>query len=329
MNESRLAETIDGWYNGLWPLIVGIAVIAVLLGFTTGMIWIERRLLARFQDRLGPNRVGPAGLLQPVADIIKLFMKEDWVPPFADKPVFIIAPGIVAISVLLAFAVVPFTPSAVVSDANVGLLFFFGMTTLGVYSIALGGWASNNKYSLMGAMRSAAQMISYELPMALAMGGVVMLAGSLRLSEIVTAQSGWWFCILQPVGFLIFMTAGVAEARRVPFDTPEADSELVAGYHTEYSSMKFALFFMGEYLDILLISAIVTVLFLGGWQGPLLPPVLWFLIKMAAVIFFFIWLRAVMPRFRFDQVMTLGWKWLLPLSLLNIVATGIIVLALR
>jgi NADH-quinone oxidoreductase subunit H len=231
--------------------------------------------------------------------------------------------------VLLAFAVVPFTPAAVVSDANVGILFFFGMTSLGVYSIALGGWSSNNKYSLMGAMRSAAQMISYEIPMALAMAGVVLLAGSLRLSEIVTAQSRLWFILLQPLGFLIFLTAGVAEARRIPFDTPEADSELVAGYHTEYSSMKFALFFMGEYLDILLISAIVTVLFLGGWHGPLLPPVLWFLIKMAVIIFFFIWVRAVMPRFRFDQVMTLGWKWLLPLSLLNIVITAIIALAVR
>lgn len=300
--------------------------LAGLLGLTTGMIWIERRLLAFFQDRLGPNRVGPQGLLQPIADVIKLFMKEDWMPPFADKLIFIIAPGIIVVTVLLAFAVVPITSFIKVSDANVGILFFLGMTSMGVYGIVLGGWASNSKYSLIGGTRAAAQMISYELPMGVAAVSVVLLAGSLRLIDIVDAQP-IWFCVLQPLGFVIFLIAGIAEARRTPFDLPEADSELVAGYHTEYSSMKFALFFMGEYLDIILISAIVTVLYLGGWRGPFLPPVLWFIIKMFAVIFLFIWCRAVLPRFRFDQLMTFGWKWLLPLSLVNLVATGAVLIA--
>ncbi len=315
--------------SGVWIVITGIVLIAVLLGLTTGMIWIERRVLARFQDRIGPNRVGPAGLLQPIADVIKLFMKEDWTPPFADRWVFILAPAIVVVTILLAFAVVPFTQTIRVSDANVGLLFFLGMTSLGVYSIVLAGWSSDSKYSLIGGMRAAAQMISYELPLSLSMVGVVMLAGSFRLSDIVNAQSHLWFCLLQPLGFVLFLITGVAEARRIPFDLPEADSELVAGYHTEYSSMKFALFFMGEYLDIMLISSMVAVLFLGGWQGPLLPPLLWFIIKAGAMIFIFIWLRAVLPRYRFDQLMDVGWKWLLPLSLLNILVTGGVALAVR
>ncbi len=313
----------------LWTLVIGICLLAALLGLTTGMIWIERRLLAFFQDRLGPNRVGPQGLLQPVADIIKLFMKEDWMPPFADKLIFIIAPGIIVVTVLLAFAVVPITSFIKVSDANVGILFFLGMTSMGVYGIVLAGWASNSKYSLIGGIRAAAQMISYELPLGLAMASAVVLAGSLRLSDIVDAQASLWFCLLQPLGFVIFTIAGIAEARRTPFDLPEADSELIAGYHTEYSSMKFALFFMGEYLDIILVSAMVTVLYLGGWHGPALPPVLWFIIKMFAVIFVFIWARATLPRYRFDQLLSFGWKILLPLALINIVATGAVMLAVR
>lgn len=312
----------------VWTLIIGIGLLAGLLGFTTGMIWIERRLLARFQDRLGPNRVGPMGLLQPIADIIKLFMKEDWIPPFADRMAYIIAPGIIVVTVLLAFAVVPITQSIKVSDSNVGMLFFLGLTSLGVYGIVLGGWGSNSKYSLIGGMRAAAQMISYELPMGVSMASVALLAGSFRLIDVVNAQSVW-YCLLQPLGFLVFTIAGIAEARRSPFDLPEADSELVAGYHTEYSSMKFALFFMGEYLDVILISALVTVLYLGGWRGPLLPPIVWFAIKMFAMIFIFIWCRAVLPRYRFDQLMGFGWKVLLPLSLLNIAVTGAVFLAMR
>ena len=314
---------MSGWIT----VLIGVGVLAGLLGLTTGMIWIERRLLALFQDRLGPNRVGPAGLLQPIADIIKLFMKEDWIPPFADKFVFVFAPMIVVVTVLFAFAVVPFTEQIKVSDANVGLLFFLGMTSLSVYSIALAGWASNSKYSLIGGLRGAAQMISYEIPMAVSLVGVVMLAGSFRLIDIVNAQSRFWFILTQPLGFVIFLIAGFAEARRTPFDLPEADSEIVAGYHTEYSSMKFALFFMGEYLDLILISVMTTVLFLGGWHGPFLPPIVWFLIKTFALIFLFIWVRAVLPRYRFDQLMGFGWKALLPLSLLNVLVTGAAALA--
>jgi NADH-quinone oxidoreductase subunit H len=308
---------------------IGIGVIVVLLGVTTGMIWLERRVLAGFQDRLGPNRVGPFGLLQPVADVIKLFMKEDWIPPFANPFLFVLAPSILVVTVLITYAVVPFTPFLKVSDANVGLLFFLGMTSLGVYSIVLSGWSSNNKYSLMGGMRGAAQLISYELPLALSFVGVVMLSGSFRLIDIVNAQSHVWYCVFQPVGFVIFTIAGIAESRRNPFDLPEADSELVAGYHTEYSSMKFALFFMGEYLDLILISVMATVLFLGGWHGPFLPPLIWFGIKSCAMIFLFLWLRAVLPRYRFDQLMSMGWKWLTPIALLNILVTGAIALAVR
>jgi NADH-quinone oxidoreductase subunit H len=233
-----------------------------------------------------------------------------------------------AVTSLIAFAVVPFAPELHVSDSNIGLLFFLGMTSFGVYSVTLAGWASNSKYSLIGGMRAAAQMISYEIPLAISTMGVVMLAGSFRLGDIVMAQSGMWFCVTQPLGFIVFLIAGIAEARRLPFDLPEADSELVGGYHTEYSSMKFALFFMGEYLDVFLISALVTVLFLGGWLGPVLPPIVWFLVKMAAVVFLFIWLRAVLPRFRYDQLMNLGWKWLLPISLANVILTGAVALAI-
>lgn len=302
------------------------AILAVLLSLSMGMIWLERRLLGGFQDRYGPNRVGPAGLLQPVADAIKLFTKEDWVPPFADPYMFIVAPCIVAVTVLLAFGVVPFTSTIHVADLNIGLLFFLAMASLGVYSIVLAGWGSNSKYSLIGALRATAQMISYELPMGLSLIGVVILSGSFRLVEVVEAQRSLWFCITQPLGFVIFLVATIAEARRIPFDLPEADSELVNGYHTEYSSMKFALFFLGEYLDVLLVAALVTVLFLGGWYGPWLPPLFWFALKMGAVVVVFIWVRSVLPRFRFDQLMDYGWKILLPLSLLNILVTGFLAL---
>lgn len=315
--------------TGIRIVITGICVLVAVLAVTVGLIWFERRLLAWFQDRLGPNRVGPQGLLQPVADIIKLFMKEDWMPPFADKLVFTVAPAILAVTVLLAFAVVPFTKSIVISDSNVGLLFFLGMTSMGVYSVVLAGWGSNNKYSLIGGMRAAAQIISYELALGLSVVGVIMLAGSFRLSDVVMAQSDLWFCLTQPLAFAIFMIAGIAETRRTPFDLPEAESEIVAGYHTEYSSMKFALFFMGEYMDILLISSLATVLFLGGWLGPAMPAILWFAVKTSAVIVLLIWVRAVLPRYRYDQLMNLGWKYLLPLSLINIIVTGAVALILR
>jgi len=311
-----------------WPRLLEVVIIlVVLLSIPIGLIWFERRLLAGFQDRYGPNRVGRFGLLQPIADVIKLFMKEDWVPPFADRYVFVLAPSIVVVTVLLVFGTIPFTSRIAIADFNIGLLFFLAMASLGVYSIVLSGWASNSKYSLVGGLRAAAQMISYEIPMALSVVGVAMLAGSLRLGDIVEAQRPLWFCVVQPIGLAIFLTATVAEARRIPFDLPEADSEIVSGYHTEYSSMKFGLFFLGEYLDIMLVACMTTVLFLGGWKGPWLPDLVWFAIKVGAVIVFFIWVRSVLPRFRFDQLMDFGWKVLLPLSLLNILVTGYFVLS--
>jgi NADH-quinone oxidoreductase subunit H len=251
------------------------------------------------------------------------------VPPFADRYVFIVAPAIIVVTVMLVFATMPFTANIHVTDLNIGLLFFLAMASLGVYSIVLAGWASNSKYSLVGGLRAAAQMISYELPMGISLLGVVMLAGSFRLGAIVDAQRSLWFCLTQPVGLIIFLIATLAEAKRIPFDLPEAESELVVGYHTEYSSLKFGFFFVGEYLDIVLVGALTTVLFLGGWHGPWLPPLLWFALKMGVVIILFIWVRSVLPRFRFDQLMDFGWKILLPLSLLNAVVTGFFALIAR
>jgi NADH-quinone oxidoreductase subunit H len=309
------------------PLVIVIGVLVVLLTVSAGLIWLERRLLGLWQDRYGPNRVGPFGLLQVLADMIKIFAKEDWVPPFADKPVFVLAPAVIMVTVLLAFAVVPFTPSIVVVDLNIGLLFFLAMSSLGVYSVVLAGWASDDKYSLLGGLRAAAQMLSYEVFMGLSLMGVVLLAGSFNLTKIVEAQRHLWYCVPQFVGFVIFLIAGIAETRRLPFDLPEADSELVAGYHSEYSGMKFGMFFVGEYLGITLISAMIATLFFGGWLGPVLPPILWFLIKTFAFICLFILLRAALPRPRYDQLMSYGWKVMLPLALLNLVVTGGVALA--
>ena len=304
-----------------------ILILAVVFSFAALLSWIERRLLGLWQDRYGPNRVGPFGLLQIAADTIKLLTKEDWVPPFAEKTLFVLAPAIIAITTLLAFAVVPVAPGIGVVDLNIGLLFFLAMSSLGVYSIVLGGWASNNKYSLLGGFRAAAQMLSYEVFMGLSLMGVVMMAGSFNLRDIVAAQEGLWFCIPQILGFITFTVAGIAEARRLPFDLPEAENELVAGFHTEYSSMKFGLFFIGEYVGVILISAMIVTLFFGGWLGPLLPPLMWFLLKTSIVIGFFILLRASLPRPRYDQLMAYGWKVMLPLTLFNLLITGAIVLA--
>jgi NADH-quinone oxidoreductase subunit H len=304
------------------PLFVVFGVLAGVLSIAAGLIWLERRLLAFWQDRYGPNRAGPFGLLQPLADIIKLFAKEDWVPPFADRPVYILAPAVVVTTVLLSFAIIPVAPGVVIADMNIGILFFLAMSSLGVYSVVLAGWASNNKYSLLGALRAAAQMLSYEVFMGLSLMGVVVLAGSLNLSEIVAAQRSLWFCIPQFVGLVIFFIAGLAETHRLPFDLPEAESELVAGYHAEYSGMKFGMFFAGEYIAITLISALIVTLYFGGWLGPILPPLVWFLLKTLAVIGLFILLRASLPRPRYDQLMSYAWKFLLPLSLLNLLVTG-------
>jgi NADH-quinone oxidoreductase subunit H len=311
------------------PIATIIGVLIVALSIASGLIWLERRLLALWQDRYGPNRVGTFGLLQVVADMIKIFTKEDWIPPFADKPVFVLAPAIIVVTVLMTFAVLPIAPTIMVTDLNIGLLFFLAMSSLGVYSVVLAGWSSDNKYSLLGGVRAAAQMLSYEVFMGLSLMGVVVLAGSFDLANIVEAQRKIWFVIPQFLGFVLFLIAGIAETRRLPFDLPEAESELVAGYHSEYSGMKFGMFFVGEYLGVTLISALIAVLFFGGWLGPWLPPIIWFFIKMFLFICFFILLRASLPRPRFDQLMSWGWKLMLPLALANILATGAVVLAHR
>ena len=313
----------------VWIHIIIVAgVLFVILNTAAFLIWLERRLLGLWQDRYGPNRVGPFGLLQVIADMIKIFFKEDWIPPFADKPVFILAPALVVITVLMSFAVIPFTSVIHVADLNIGLLFFLAMSSMGAYSLVLGGWSSNNKYSLLGALRGSAQMITYEVFMGLSLMGIVMMTGSFSMVNIVEAQRGMWFVVPQFIGFVIFLIAGIAETHRLPFDIPEAESELIAGYHSEYSGMKFGMFFVGEYLGITLISAFIVTLFFGGWLGPsFLPPVVWFLIKMFIFIMFFILLRASLPRPRYDQLMEYGWKLLLPLVLLNLLVTGAVLLA--
>jgi NADH-quinone oxidoreductase subunit H len=310
-----------------YPMLSILGILTVALTTAAGLVWLERRLLALWQDRYGPNRVGPFGLLQVLADGIKLFMKEDWIPPFADKPVFILAPAIIMLTVLMSFAVLPVAPGIIISDLNIGLLFILAMSSLGVYSVVLGGWSSNNKYSLLGGLRAAAQMLSYEVFMGIALMGVVLLAGSFSLAAIVESQQKMWFVVPQFLGFVLFVIAGLAETRRTPFDIPEADSELVAGYHSEYSGMKFGMFFVGEYLGVTLISALIAVLFFGGWLGPVLPPVVWFLLKTFLFVSFFILVRAALPRPRFDQLMSWGWKVMLPLALINLVVTGAVVLA--
>ena len=312
-----------------YPIATIIGLLIVALSIASGLIWLERRVLALWQDRYGPNRVGPFGLLQVVADMIKIFTKEDWIPPFADKPVFVLAPAIIVVTVLMTFAVLPIAPGIIVTDINVGLLFFLSMSSLGVYGVVLAGWSSDNKYSLLGGLRAAAQMISYEVFMGLSLMGVVVLAGSFDLVKIVEAQRKMWFVIPQFLGFVLFLIAGIAETRRLPFDLPEAESELVAGYHSEYSGMKFGMFFVGEYLGVTLISALIAILFFGGWLGPWLPPIVWFFIKIFCFICFFILLRASLPRPRFDQLMSWGWKLMLPLALANILITGAVALALR
>ena len=313
--------------SDLYPVVVLLGVLVVALTIAANLIWLERRLLALFQDRYGPNRVGPFGLGQVIADMVKIFFKEDWIPPFADKPVFILAPAVIMITVLMSFAIVPVTPGIIISDLNIGLLFFLAMSSLGVYSVVLAGWSSDSKYSLLGGLRASAQMLGYEVFMGLSLMGTVLLAGSFNLAAIVEAQRKVWFVVPQFLGFVLFMIAGLAETRRIPFDLPEAESELIAGFHSEYSGMKFGMFFVGEYLGIILVSALITVLFFGGWLGPVLPPLAWFLIKVFFFISFFILLRAALPRPRFDQLMNWGWKIMLPLALLNLLVTGAIVLA--
>ena len=273
-------------------LILGTVIVVAAM-----LIWVERRLLSFWQERLGPNRVGPFGLLQVVADMIKIFTKEDWVPPFADRVSFVIAPAIIMTVILLSFAVIPFAPNIGIIESNIGVLFILAMASLGAYSVMLGGLSSDNKYALLGSLRAAAQMVSYEVFMGISLLGVVALSGSFNLRTIVEAQEGMWFVVPQFVGFVIFLIAGVAESHRLPFDIPEAEQEICAGYHTEYSGMKFGMFFVGEYLGLVLVSSLITVLFFGGWMGPgFLPPVVWFALKSGVFIAFFILLRAAIPR---------------------------------
>lgn len=312
-------------------LIIYLVVFGTLGGAFAGaavLVWFERRLLGFWQDRLGPNRVGPFGVGLAFADIIKLFAKEDWIPPFADRFVFVFAPTAIVMAMLLGFAVVPYAPDIHISDLNIGLLFFLGMTSLAVYSVLLGGLASNNKYALLGGLRSAAQMVSYEVFMGLSLMGVVMLTGSFSLVDIVEYQGEHtWFFISQFFGFVVFLIAGIAESHRLPFDLPEAEHELVAGFHTEYSGMKFGMFMVGEYLGVILISSMIATIFFGGWLGPdFLPPIIWFFIKSFLFICFFVLLRAAIPRPRYDQLMSFGWKYLLPLTLVNLLVTGGVVL---
>ena len=304
------------------------AILALVIFIAAMLIWVERRLLSLWQERLGPNRVGWFGLLQVAADMIKIFTKEDWIPPFADRMSFVLAPAIIMVVILMSFAVIPFAPGVGIVDSNIGILFVLAMASIGAYSVMLGGLSSGNKYALLGALRAAAQMVSYEVFMGISLLGVVALSGSFNLREIVIAQSDGWYIFPQFIGFVIFLIAGIAESHRLPFDIPEAEQEICSGYHTEYSGMKFGMFFVGEYLGLVLIASLLTVLFFGGWLGPaFLPPIIWFSIKAFGFIAFFILLRAAIPRPRYDQLMTYGWLFLLPLSLLNLLVTGAIILS--
>jgi NADH-quinone oxidoreductase subunit H len=333
----------------LAQIALTLIVFVALLSSAAGMVYFERKVAAHLQQRLGPYLVGPKGLLQPLADVIKLMFKEELRPKAADRILFTLAPIISATAAFAAFAVVPFgaettlfglldTPLRLqVADVNVAILVIFAIASMSVYGIVLAGWSSNSKYSLLGGLRSSAQMISYELSYGMALAGVLLLANSLSLTDIVNRQAGtWfgliprWFVFLQPIGFLIYMTAGIAETNRAPFDFPEAEQELVAGYHTEYSSMSFAMFFLAEYINMVTVSAVATDLFLGGWHGPFLPESfgwIWFLLKVGAILFFYVWMRWTLPRYRYDQLMAFGWKVLLPVSVLNLIVTAAGVLA--
>jgi NADH-quinone oxidoreductase subunit H len=296
----------------VWALVKCLVILFAMLTVVSYLIYAERKVAGHMQARVGPNRVGPLGLLQPLADVGKLFFKEEFIPDGANKVVFHIAPMLAVVPAIVTFSVIPFGAQSamIATDVNVGLLVFFALSSLGVYSITLAGWSSNNKYALLGGLRSSAQMISYEL----------------SLVQIVHAQQRLWFVVPQLLGFLIFMTTAFAETNRAPFDLPEAESELVAGFHTEYSSMKFGMFFLGEFANVISICSIAIVLFLGGWNGPWLPEslkFLWFFAKLGALLFFFIWVRWTFPRFRYDQLMHLGWKVMLPLAIANVVVTAL------
>lgn len=312
-------------------LVKGLVMILILFGAAAYMTFCERVLMARMQLRLGPNRVGPWGLLQPIADGIKLLCKESFQPGSVDKLTYWLAPSISLFMALFAFVLIPVggnielfgrTISLQIADVNAGILFLLAFSSLAVYGVVLAGWSSNNRYSMLGGLRGTAQMISYEIPMGISLLTVVLAAGTLSLSKIVEAQSDHWYVWTNPIGFIIYVITAFAETNRAPFDLPEAEQELTGGYHTEYGGMKFAIFFLGEYINILAVSAIAVTLFLGGWHGPGNLPILWFALKVAAFVFLFMWVRATMPRFRYDQLMSFGWKVLIPIATLNLVFTA-------
>jgi len=315
------------WPGGFWAhwAVFVVIIFVFLMAMVVGFIWFERRAMAIMQARLGPNRTGPFGLLQPVADALKVLLKEDIIPAKGDKLVHWLAPVVAFIPLLMLFAVVPFQGGAILADLNIGILYIVAVSSVTTVGIFMAGWASNNKYSLLGAMRQVASVVSYEIPVVLSIIGVVLLTGSLSMQQIVMAQD-IPFILLQPLGFLLFFIGALAEINRAPFDLMEADSEIVAGFHTEYSGMKFALFYLVEYGEALAISAIVTTLFLGGWRGPVLPPWLWFLVKVVIVFFVIVWVRTTVPRVRIDQLMALAWKFLFPLALLNLLITAVEIL---
>lgn len=328
LNLQHYGQTLPpNWPGGFWWhwLVFTVIIIVFVLALVMGYIWIERRGMGRIQARLGPNRTGPFGLLQPVADAIKVLLKEDIIPARVDKIVYWLAPVVAFVPAMMVFAVVPFQDGALLADLNIGVLYVVAISSVTTVGVFMAGWGSNSKYPLLGAMRMVAAVVSYEIPLVLAIAGVVLVVGSLSLNDIVLAQ-GIPFILLQPLGFVIFFIAGCAEINRSPFDLMEADSELVAGFHTEYSGMKFAMFYLAEYAEALAMSAIIATLFLGGWKGPVLPPWLWLVIKVIVIFFVMVWTRATFPRVRIDQLMGLAWKFLLPLALLNLFITAIEVL---
>jgi NADH-quinone oxidoreductase subunit H len=310
--------------SDFWPHFIFYTILLMLfiLLSVLAFIWVERRGIGRFQIRPGPNRAGPFGLFQPIADVVKILTKEDIVPNKADKIVHLLAPVVALVPALLIFAVIPFGEQTLLVDLNIGILYIMAVSSVVVIGVFMAGWGSSNKYSLLGAMRTIAQEVSYEIPLVLSIIGVVALSGSLSMTEIVKAQEVP-FLFLQPLGFFVYISAAIAEINRTPFDLLEAESEIIAGFHTEYSGIKFGLFYLTEYAEMLAVAAIATTLFLGGWQGPLLPPWLWFIIKIFAVFFFVFWIRSTLPRLRIDQVMGFAWKFLLPLAILNLLITAL------
>jgi NADH-quinone oxidoreductase subunit H len=334
---STFLEKTLGWGNFTVFALGSVALLGITLGIVTYLIYFERKVIGWMQFRHGPTRVGPFGLLQSVADVAKLLLKEDIIPKRAEKDLFILAPVLTFVPSFMVLATIPYTSSLYLADLDVGVLYFIAMSGISVLGIILGGWASNNKYALLGGMRSAAQMISYEIPLVISVTGVIMISGSLNLRQIVIGQEGWfwnWNFIPQILGFVVFVVAAIAELNRAPFDLPEAESELSGGYHIEYSGFRFAFFMLSEYTYMIAFGALTTVLFLGGWHAPapfleFIPGLIWFGLKWAFCIFVLFWLRATFPRIRVDQLMSLGWKWLLPLSLINIFITAIVMELVR